>query len=512
MPSTQDEVASAGRWTVPACALAAYAILCAGLIIASHRATGGPVLSPLDDTYIHMALAQSISHGFYGINPGHPSSPSSSVLWPFLLAPFARLHAFFYIPLAFNLLFGAAAALFLGFFVSARAAAISLPRKLLTAIALLFVSNLPALTMLAMEHVLQCLLAAICAYGIVRALRGESIPTWAIAAAILAPSVRYECFALTLAMAAALWAQRRIRALSALALAFVGPGALGIFLHHKGLPFLPMSVLNKGGASFSHTSLRAALLLRLHEIGTAFLAGPAIWVLVILCLVLTVAAWQADNPVRRRVLAGSAAACLLHVAIGRIGFWNRYEPYILLFGALIVLDLAWQAPQNSLGTYALTLYALCVPYLVPTYWLPSGSHGTFVQQYQTARLLHSMPETNVAVNDLGLVALNHPPSQYVLDLAGLGSTEFYTVPGGPAWLDTITRLDHIGVVAIYPTWFGTVPSGWTELGHYCPPVVSCVVVYATGLTPVEPLRAQFREFARTAPPDAGITVAREATR
>src|SRR5262249_14612423 len=66
---------------------------------------GGHFTYTLDDPYIHLALARNIAFGGYGINPGEPAAPSSSILWPFLLAPFARLPAIFELaPLLLNLL------------------------------------------------------------------------------------------------------------------------------------------------------------------------------------------------------------------------------------------------------------------------------------------------------------------------------------------------------------------------------------------------------------------------
>mgnify|MGYP001017862235 CR=1 FL=1 len=40
----------------------------------------------LDDPYIHLALAENILRGHYGINLDEPSSPSSSIVYPFLVA------------------------------------------------------------------------------------------------------------------------------------------------------------------------------------------------------------------------------------------------------------------------------------------------------------------------------------------------------------------------------------------------------------------------------------------
>ena len=49
----------------------------------------GLLVYTLDDPYIHLALAENIKQGHYGINIGEFSAPSSSALWPFILAPFS---------------------------------------------------------------------------------------------------------------------------------------------------------------------------------------------------------------------------------------------------------------------------------------------------------------------------------------------------------------------------------------------------------------------------------------
>ncbi|HWE27085.1 MAG TPA: hypothetical protein VHB97_03740, partial [Polyangia bacterium] len=72
--------------SVAACALI-VAVATALMLVHNH----GHFYYPLDDPYIHLRVAQRIWHGGYGINAGEFSSPCSSVLWPFLLAPFAWL-------------------------------------------------------------------------------------------------------------------------------------------------------------------------------------------------------------------------------------------------------------------------------------------------------------------------------------------------------------------------------------------------------------------------------------
>jgi predicted membrane-bound spermidine synthase len=56
----------------------------------------------VDDSYIHLALAENILKGHYGVNLSEYSSPSSSILWPFILAPFSGLAFGYWMPFIIN--------------------------------------------------------------------------------------------------------------------------------------------------------------------------------------------------------------------------------------------------------------------------------------------------------------------------------------------------------------------------------------------------------------------------
>ena len=50
------------------------------------RFAGGQLMYTLDDPYIHLSLAENLLRGHYGVNLDEVASPSSSILYPFLLA------------------------------------------------------------------------------------------------------------------------------------------------------------------------------------------------------------------------------------------------------------------------------------------------------------------------------------------------------------------------------------------------------------------------------------------
>lgn len=53
-------------------------------IIQILKLNQGRFIYTLDDAYIHLALAENIMQGHYGVNLGEFSALSSSILWPFL--------------------------------------------------------------------------------------------------------------------------------------------------------------------------------------------------------------------------------------------------------------------------------------------------------------------------------------------------------------------------------------------------------------------------------------------
>ena len=120
--------------------------------------TRGHFSYSLDDAYIHLALAQQIAHGHYGLNASEPASPSSSIIWPFLIAPLSRTILSAWFPLILNIGFGVLACVVFGKIVErwwiSRATEKPERSQWLVAFLLILVANLLGLTFMGMEHVL----------------------------------------------------------------------------------------------------------------------------------------------------------------------------------------------------------------------------------------------------------------------------------------------------------------------------------------------------------------------
>jgi hypothetical protein len=487
-----------------------YLLLCVAGYVRVPHATGGHFLFTQDDPYIHLAMAEGIAHGHYGINAAEASSPSSSVLWPYLLAPFAQMSALPMVALGINMIAGLLAALLLGAAVArwprVGAERDEWVRRVISVVALVFVGNLAGLTFLGMEHTLQVLLALGVAWGLVSVLLGERVPAWCIAAAVVGPLVRYENLGLSLALAIALWGQERRKASAGVMAGSVVPLiGFSLYLHHLGLPWLPASVIGKGdlggGVRLGHRlhDAIAPLIQRMRD-------TPERWLLLVLTLTLAGLAWNERVRERRFALWAAAIAAAAHMLIGRFGWNHRYEVCIVALSVVVVLQVLHERPRMLLGWYVLGLAACSALYIQAFIEVPVNAQDVYLQQYQMHRFATEFYSGNVAVNDLGLVSYGRRPGTYVLDLGGLASMEVQQRQDrSAAWLDEITRQHDVGLVMIYPTLFAEIPADWTGLGKICnvrPPVVlggSCVDYYATPAASASELRDEFAAFAKTLP-------------
>jgi hypothetical protein len=430
----------------------------AGLLVLQVWLTTGFVYS-LDDPYIHLALARQILHGHYGINPGEFAAPSSSILWPFLLVPFARTGFCAWAPLAINM-----AALYATMWWLQRwlVAYTSPPRALVAAIAIAILLNLYGLVMTGMEHSLQLALVAVIGISIVQSR--HAWPLWS--ALILLPLIRYEGLAISLPVLAwlALDPARRGGAVAAgLAIAAAVAG-FSLFLHLNGVGWLPSSVLAKKGLGFAPDI--EGLIRQTPFLVFAIVSG---WLYV-----------REGRP--RDALLLVAAPTLLHLAFGRYGWFGRYHVYFVLWTLILFIPPYLRAPFVRTRTLTLSL-AAC--FIVASYDTASCTFVTAMsarnvndQQGQMAILARDFLDEPIAVNDIGLVSFR--ARHYVLDLYGLASYEALKARVGSAndsWIPDLMARHHVEQAMIYDAWFPHRPAGWIRVATLRLPSPRIVVAF-----------------------------------
>jgi hypothetical protein len=483
----------------------------------------GRLVFTLDDPYIHLAVADHIRSGGYGVNGSEFSSPSSSIVWPYLIVLTEALHLGAFGPLLINAI--AASTTVLAFLRILEAAGFvdHQREKLLSfaiAVLAIFVVSAIALPMTGMEHSLHVWASIVTFGGLTEAARGRS-PTFVhFAALILLPLIRFEGAAFAVAAIAgfALLGERRFAAWAAIVIfcSLVGYFALMAF---RGLPLLPSSVLLKSRIAETAYEGSNAFDSILHNL-SASLNNPYGFRLVLLGLALAWGTWllRFDRSVLA-VCAAVLAAVGAHLAFGQYDWFHRYEVYIVALAALALFYAGahvkplLSAPQWTaarLGIVWLVGFG-STPYISAALETPFASRGIYEQQYHMSLFAQQLYGRPVAVNDLGLVAYKNP--NFVLDLWGLGSERVRKAKlagqYGPMEMAALAEEYHVGLAMIYDSWFPQgVPASWKKVAVlHTTPVTGAggdVSFYRTPAAEAEEVAKALKSFRSILPPRDGF--------
>lgn len=512
--------------------LLSWAVGSGAIILASLFLCSGVLIYALDDPYLHLALAENILRGTYGVNLDDPSSPSSSIIYPLLLVITEAVGLKSAGPLALNTVATAASVVLLADFILADV----LRRRGSNGFATIFgvgallLLNAFGLPMTGMEHSLHVLLCLVTLVGLIRTCERNRTPWLAVVGILGMPLVRFEGLAFSGAAILVLLAIGRIRAgLGALLGLVACLAAYGWAMWQLGLPLLPSSVTTKSAiagrliAGRGIDGVVAAAVENFYQsVNTErfglVLAAGLIVVLVAMGRCVAVRRWR--DP---RILVGGAVASmsLAHLFAGRYGWFARYEVYAISTVASYLLYchrdfVVWLVDRADipvkLGALAI-IGLIAFPYVVTSARTPFAAQGIFLQQYQMHRFATQFLEGNVAVNDLGRVSYQN--DHFVLDLWGLGSEEVRKARrAGDFDAATIQRLaskHDVRIAMIYEHWFlGIVPTSWCRVATLSTPQGSSgqsrVAFYVQLPLRDRSISDALNRFGETLPPRAKLVV------
>jgi len=401
----------------------------------------GLFVYPLDDTYIHLALARNLAlHHVWGIRPLQFASASSSPGWILLLAAMDLLFGTHLItPILLNLLFAAGVLVVADYGIRLFLPGVSTGFRIISLVTIVLFTPLPSLVLLGMEHVAQTFtifLLVILGSDIlattpeIRVGKGKQVAL--VIAAFLAGCIRYEAvFAILPLCGLLLWRRRFGLAIVVGLCAAIMPLGFGLYSHHVSGFWLPFSVLAK--AAFSH----ATGLDRVRHIPLKlFLALLlSLWLLNFR----SVGFW---HPVQL-LISLTLMISFLHFLFAPVGWLMRYESYLIALFLLtsgVTLYRIHQAQSWGLWfrslpwAYRGLVLALLVatPVLARRLFDRAWSEGTvevqraaidrYTEHIQMARFVAQFyPQDTIVVNDIGAIA--YYTSANMLDVAGLGSAE-----------------------------------------------------------------------------------------
>jgi hypothetical protein len=403
---TSDIPATPARLDAERLGIAAAFVLGVTACLSAWIGAGQPILA-VDDGYVHLALAESLRSGGWGLAGDPTAAGSSSILWPWLLAPLADGGPAGVIWAQALACIGLAAAQGLGARLLREAGLAPLPAAIATIFILTCAAG-PAHAAAGMEHCAHAAATLAGLLAILRLGRGLAPGSAVLAFAATAPLWRYEGLALFALLLAALVLARR-PATAGLILTGVALAAglnAGMAVAH-GAPALPVSLTDRGGLAGGPDL-------------AGILAGPWARPALLAGLVLAGLAAMTRAPVAFAGLALLGA----HMIAGEFGERGRLDFYattagwlaVLAAGAPLLPRLGRPVPLALAG--ALALAALCKSHLVAVLDTPAAARD-LSRTALAARIVADAVEGPVGADGMGLIA--YGADHRVVDLVGWGS-------------------------------------------------------------------------------------------
>jgi len=454
--------------------------------------TGGVVAYPLDDAYIHLAVAKNLAiNHVWGISHQEFTSCSSSILYPILLAGiFMITGPHVAIPLLLNILAGIVFLAFLQKWLIKQS--VTPLQQLLVMVIIIVLVPLAPLVQCGMEHTLQLLIYFLFVYSFADALEQQDKPfPWKIYIyGALFTAIRYESMAIILVVCLLLVFYRKWTA--ALLLGTIGflPVVLfGVYSISMGNDFFPNSVLVKSSmppltVNGIYNFVTEDLVLRLFTGGQLNQYSTQRLLFLIPLIYLLFYEQINQKPAYRFTMIIMMAASFVHIALMLYAGTPRYEAALvgnsmIICSTLLIKYTNWSINKPFSGPGWLKVLLGCFVAFPLFYrgWHANDRASTaaisiYDQQVQMGRFVRQyFDHERIAVNDIG--AVSYFGNGYYLDLWGLGSVEvarsmrkhYYT----PHFLDSLSRIHQIKIAIVFDGPFHPLLKKWTKIASWTIP-------------------------------------------
>jgi hypothetical protein len=504
--------------------LVAGIVFLVGLVIAlvflTLRKTNGVFSYPVDDTFIHMAVAKNQAvHGNWGINPDEWVSTSSSPFFTALLSLCYKIAGLnVYTPLLLSLIGGILIIIAMQYELN-RYSTVNSFNQALIILLTLFLGAIAPLSALGMEHTFQIAFTLFFVHQVASIFQPSrsNKHMWAAAAwGALMVMTRYENAFLIAASCGLLFLQRRFKEAIIIGVISATPIILfGLYAVSKGGLFIPNSIQIKVRQNYKQLLNGGSALLEVASSISGLIA---------------LAAFAVVNRYRKLQLDRSfwilsifIIAAMMHAVFGGFGWFYRYEAYLIVLGSFHLLIIAFEWIQRA-GLKNRALLAVTAVALLFTFNLPlrgmnamrnyiRSSYNIYEQQYQMALFIKRYyNDKTIAANDIG--AISYVSNARIVDLWGLGDNEVTRARKGGYWtpefLQQLVTKKGVSVAVVYESWFTPAllnnwqKAGTWEVGYSFMLGDTKVTFYAVDKSQAALLKQNLQQFAAQLPADIKV--------
>lgn len=449
---------------------------------------------PLDDVYIHLALAKNFAlNTAWSINSSGFDSASSSILYTLLLSGFIKVFGNWeYYPIIINVITG-----FLTVYMVYRYFKdfYSVRELKFGFLLLLGFPMLYTMVLIGMEHTIHIFLMVCLMYFLQKNIKSNFKRADFLILLLIVffiSLVRFESMFLTVALAVALFLRKDFKqGLFVLLVGFLPILVFGWISVEQGGLFFPNSVMVKGNyPSENHFMENIWNIIKngifLNKSFYKYIAVPLLLIF-IYCVQKYSKQERWESFFRNEtVLITIVAIALMHSVFAVLEL--RYENYVMISLLLIIIPIGielWN--NNNLKNRLIVAPLLFLVFLLTAYRmiyvhsvLKISSKNISEQQIQMSKFLHQYYKgQKVVANDIG--AISYFSEVQLLDIVGLGSTdvarlklETKNLPDSQRkekyrqFIDMYTKHNGYKVAVVYPEWFPDkkVPSSWIPVASW----------------------------------------------
>ncbi len=461
------------------------------------RTNEGNFTYPLDDTFIHMAIAKNFSnHYVWGLTQYEFNSSSSSLLYTLLISLLYKLYSpNVVIPLILNVFF--AIILICVCYKYLKENNISPLKILIVLLSIILFTPLPIIVTEGMEHTLHILLSIVFAYSASHILGSHASQAKRIygykgavinlyLTAFLLPFTRYEGLFIVFIVCCLSLIQKRWKL--SLSLGFLSLSSIviyGFISVHNGSMWAPNSIILKGAAV--NFSIKGIVLFVSKPL-LVFYDAPWLFNLAISALLLYAIRYKFGKYFWERgqlMITISFYALWLHLEFAGIGWVFRYESYLV---ALLILTIALFAlKKNSMpriiNRVDSLIYVGCIYMLIIILGFKVASRGLkslnvalnapkniYEQQYQMGLFIKKYYQgKGIALNDVGAVCYLANDIK-IVDITGLGSSEVAKAIRNDSinsyFMNRLIRKKEIQIAIIYEKFYNGYTSSWKKVAEW----------------------------------------------